>query len=343
VLIVACPCALALSIPFTYGTAQRYLGKAGLYLKNAQVIEDLAGLNSLVFDKTGTITLKENAAVRDHLDPIDQQQKLEIAALCRSSTHPLSQRLYAYYKPDNPAATLPLVINFTETTGKGIEGKVNNNWYRIGSARFINASVSSESRLWVEQNGKVLGYLVFENHYRPGLFTLLENLRFRFSLHLISGDNPQERQVLEPYFNQTRFSQSPHDKREFIQNLQAGGKKVLMLGDGLNDAGALATANVGVSISDDVYQFTPASDAILASGSFNQLLPILDFTRKSKRIVYGAFALSFLYNIVGISFAASGLLTPLISAILMPLSSVTVVAFCSIGVKWLARNLTLTE
>ena len=133
------------------------------------------------------------------------------------------------------------------------------------------------------------------------------------------------------------FNKSPKDKLEYIRDLKLSGKKVLMIGDGLNDAGALRESDCGISIADDIYHFSPACDAILESGQFNQLPRFLKFSRTSMRIVFISMALSFLYNVVGLSFAITGNLSPVVSAILMPLSSITIVAFVTLSIFISAR------
>jgi Cu+-exporting ATPase len=134
------------------------------------------------------------------------------------------------------------------------------------------------------------------------------------------------------------FRQSPKDKLQFIQELQAKGNKVLMLGDGLNDAGALRQADAGIAITEDTANFTPASDAILSAENFHRLPAFIEYARKSVKLVFGAYSLALLYNIVGLSFAVQGALSPVVAAILMPLSSVTIVIFGTISSNWLAAK-----
>ncbi|MFT4786616.1 MAG: Cu+-exporting ATPase, partial [Cellvibrionaceae bacterium] len=148
-----------------------------------------------------------------------------------------------------------------------------------------------------------------------------------------------EAERLAPYFDQMLFKQTPSDKLRLIEQKREAGESVLMIGDGLNDAGALQASTVGISLSDDIYQFTPASDAILDADQLQKVDQYLRYSRKAVRIVWIAFTISLLYNIVGLSFAFAGKLTPLVSSILMPISSVTVVGFITLAVHYYAKRL----
>ena len=161
-----------------------------------------------------------------------------------------------------------------------------------------------------------------------------------FSLYLSSGDNDSEKEKLLEYFAKENllFNQKPGDKADFVQSLQEKGHTVLMTGDGLNDAGALMQSDVALTIADKMYHFSPASDAVLEAGQFNKLAEFIAFAKTSLNIVKLSFIISFLYNIVGISFAITGNLSPIVAAILMPLSSVSVVIFASIVTRSLANS-----
>jgi Cu+-exporting ATPase len=135
------------------------------------------------------------------------------------------------------------------------------------------------------------------------------------------------------------FNQKPEDKLNFIKNLQKEGSKVMMIGDGLNDAGALAQSDIGISISEDVNVFSPACDAILDANLFQKLPAFLSLSNKTIKIIKASFILSFMYNIIGMYFALSGILTPVVAAILMPLSSITIVLFVTILTNWISRRI----
>jgi len=341
VLIVACPCALALTIPFALGNTMRIFGRKGFYLKKTEVIEDLCRLDTVVFDKTGTITCNDEFEIDFSNLSVENGTISDIRSIVRHSSHPLSQVIYRSIREEENHE----VESFNEIPSLGLEGRVGGRLFKIGSEGFILGKETSgdhySSNVFVSVQGKSLGYIRIRNKYREGLSETIGELGKKYELHLLSGDNFAEKPYLLPLFhneNSLHFRQSPKDKLQYIRDLKASGKKVLMVGDGLNDAGALRESEVGITIADNVYHFSPACDAILDAGSFHILPWFLRFSRTAKRVVYAGFGLSFFYNIIGISFAASGLLTPLISAILMPLSSVSVVAFATFATSLLAKR-----
>ena len=343
VLIVACPCALALSTPFTLGNTLRIFGRNKFYLKNTSVIEGLAKIDSVVFDKTGTLTHGGSAKVELLADKKLTTDEAEmIASLARQSTHPLSQQIFTYF---SDLRFLP-VDEFKEVPGKGIEGIINGHTLRLGSAEFTGAlsdieSINHASQVFAEIDGRIIGKLIVANQYRPGLSETINRLKEKFTLFLLTGDNDREKENLLQYFpdeSMLYFKQSPFEKLNFIKLLQAAGKKVLMIGDGLNDAGALKKSDVGISITEDVHTFSPASDAILDGQKFQYLAEFIKFAKSSMRVIIVSFIISFLYNFIGLGFAVQGTLSPLIAAILMPLSSITVIVFTTVSTTLLAKH-----
>jgi Cu+-exporting ATPase len=212
----------------------------------------------------------------------------------------------------------------------------------IGSRRFITgndeAVASRLSAVYLSINHTIKGFFTLENRYREGLAEVVKGFE-DYNIHLISGDNDAERSNLRQIIgsdDSLHFNQGPADKLSYIRNLKSEGKRVIMIGDGLNDAGALLSADVGITIADDVYHFSPACDAILQSSQFGRLHEFVKFSRSAMKIVYSGYTISFLYNIVGLTFAVQGLLSPVVAAIIMPLSSITIVSFSTFSVRILA-------
>jgi Cu+-exporting ATPase len=197
------------------------------------------------------------------------------------------------------------------------------------------------TRVFISIDGDQRGYFLIRNAYRKGLNEVMSALKPEYDLHLLSGDNDSELPNLLPYFQEReklRFRQSPADKLNYIEKLKEKEKHTLMIGDGLNDAGALNASDVGITIADDIYHFSPACDAILEAEKFPLINHFIHFTGKAMTIVRISFVISFLYNIVGIYFAVNGFLTPVIAAILMPLSSISVVAYVTLATTVAAKK-----
>lgn len=325
VLLVACPCSLALALPFALSNCLKIMGMKGLYLKNSDTVEMLSEIDTIVFDKTGTLTEPNLSEVEYVGEGLHQHELSYVRSAVAQSIHPLSQALYNFLKYD-----IITPDSFHEIPSKGIECIIQNNKIRIGSADFVhggNNDVISESRVYLSINGADRGYYKMKNKYRTDMEEFIEKIGGKYELHLLSGDNDSEKERLESYFRIMRFKQSPQDKLEYVESLIHKGKKVLMLGDGLNDAGALKVATVGIAVSDNVYNFFPSSDGILEGKKLCWLPKFLKYSKKGSMIIKISLGISLLYNAIGLFFAVQGLLSPLIAAILMPLSSVSVVLF----------------
>ena len=341
VLIIACPCALALTVPFTFGGTMRAFGRKGFYIKNTGVIENLHRADAVVFDKTGTITLSQGRRVVFHGGLLTERQKRMVKALASHSTHPLSQSIYLSL----PGEKLPDVEGFKEIPSMGISGIVEGRRVNLGSRTFVMGTKAGQdvaTHVYLFLNDRVYGYFSVENQYRPGLKQVIAALKKKADVYLLSGDNDAERENIQKIFGQQTglyFQQSPTDKRDFVKRLKEQGKTVLMVGDGLNDAGALMESDVGLTIADDIYNFSPACDGIIEARKFGRLHRFIGFTHRAMHIVYLSFFISFLYNVVGMGFAVQGNLSPLVAAILMPISSVSVVAFASLSVKFLSKDI----
>ncbi|WP_278035305.1 heavy metal translocating P-type ATPase [Flavobacterium nitratireducens] len=341
VLIVACPCALALTAPFTLGNVLRIVGKQKFYLKNALVIEQLAKVDTIVFDKTGTITTNKKSNISYEGEPLSETNLIQVKSVLRGSNHPLSRMLYDFL----PDVGKVKISDFEEITGKGIQAKVVESSVKIGSANFAGSSEANstlQTSVHIQIDGIYYGKYIFKNQYRDGLETLFRSLKSNYQIKVLSGDNEGEKAALEtllPAGTELVFNQKPEQKLAFIKQLQDKGKNVMMVGDGLNDAGALAQSNVGVSISENVNVFSPACDAILEASQFQKLHYFLKFSKKAMLVIKMSFGLSLLYNVVGLTYAVTGQLEPLVAAIIMPLSTVTIVSFVTVMSNYYAKKL----
>jgi Cu+-exporting ATPase len=351
VLIVACPCALTLSAPFALGTAISILGKYGIYLKNTNIIEKIAKINTIVFDKTGTLTQSDKADVNFYpLISLENEEKLLFWALAKNSIHPIAQHIATYLKDDLQAQNFDFqcqlnsnLENFREEKSKGIAGNFGKNLYKIGTASWATyhaqklENTENEGTIsYISIDNKIVGYFVIKPHYREEISFFTQNLPHIHQKYLLSGDNENEKQKLKVYFGEKNmlFNQSPHQKQTFVANLQSNHTtKVMMLGDGLNDAGALQQAEVGLAVTDNIAYFTPASDGIIEGKSLKNLPFLLTFSKKCVQIIKNIFILSLFYNAVILTIALTGNLSPLIVAILMPISSVLFIAMASFWVK----------
>jgi len=337
VLVVACPCAVSLSIPFTFGNALRILGRNDFYLKNTDVFESVQKVTTVVFDKTGTLTYAMQSDINYNGDELTILEKQLIKSVTYQTSHPMSRQIFDYLD-----AELVEIENFEEVVGKGLVGKYKEHNIKLGSKEFVLSQESDEKQgVFVEIDGKYKGHFIIQNKFRKGVKEFIDYFGQQFSLALISGDTNNEESYLREIFPENTkmlFEQKPKDKLEFISKLQENGEKVLFFGDGLNDAGALQKSNVGVVITENINNFTPASDVIVSADKFDKIKNYIDYILDARKLIYTAYIIAFMYNIVGISFAASGNLSPLIAAVLMPISSVSVVLFGIISSTILAKR-----
>ncbi len=322
VLIIACPCAVALAIPFTLGNTLRVLGHYEFYVKNTYVLEKITQIKQIIFDKTGTITHSEEHDLEYNGQELDESTRLAVSALTNQSTHPVSQLITRHWRVNQ----LPVVENFIEIPNQGITGEVNGRTYRVGASSLMPTEVPNVQGTHLAVDDQYLGYFMQRNHYRSGLKDMITSLA-QYSTFLLTGDHPSEKERLGRFFHtdQMYFNQRPEDKLEFIRKQQQDGEITAMIGDGLNDAGALKQSDIGIVVSEHVNNFIPACDAVLSAPKLIHLPMYIDYIKSNIQLIYITYLVAIAYNIVGLSFAVQGLLSPVIAAILMPLSSITIV------------------
>jgi P-type Cu+ transporter len=338
VLIIACPCALALSSPFTLAAAISVFDKNKFYLKNTAVVEELARIDTFIFDKTGTIT-SPDADGLEFKGAITEQEKQIVSDLARNSGHPLSRELTKHL--EKPA--LFKVENYTEKIGRGISGTVAGNTVKLGSSAFLDLPLMNvpQSSVHIMINDVYLGYYIIKQQWRKGFKEMVLKMGGWADLHLLSGDRDQDRERLIPFFSnaqQLHFGQSPQDKLNYVSDLQAKGAKVLMFGDGLNDSGALKQSDLGIAVTDNINNFSPGCDAVLDGQSFKLIPQFIKQAKDAVKVIHLSFAISLIYNAVGLSLAVQGLLSPLMAAILMPLSTITIILFTTLMVRLFAHK-----
>ncbi len=337
VLIVACPCALLLSATFTNGNILRILSRNKLYLRHPVVIEDMAKVDHIVFDKTGTLTQQSNNKVEYHGVAMNVETKQCVASLLIQSSHPLSKMILDYL---GDPATID-ITDFKAIHGKGIEGWINEKHYKIGSYEYVFGNKNKQEQyttVYVTADAQEIGMFRIVNNYRFGFVQLMQKLMPEFSLSILSGDNNAEKKYLKTILKEDAemlFQQKPEEKLSYIEHLQAvSHRNVMMIGDGLNDAGALKQSNVGIAISENVNNFTPACDGILDAAQFSNIDKFIRFAHAGKNIILASFALSIVYNIIGLYYAIQGKLSPLVAAILMPSSSISIILI-TYGLSWI--------
>lgn len=341
ILIVACPCALALAAPFALGAAVRLLARHHIYLKNTDALEALAHVDTVVLDKTGTLTRARPTANYTG-ESLTEAEWHAIRAVASQSTHPVSRAIAG---PDSAIPQAP-VANFTEIEGRGVRGIVDGTVVTIGSAKWIAENSRApvtvpDGATGVTIDGQFRGYFNIVSELRTDVSRLVEALGKGRKIALFSGDQDTERSRYEGWLGpdaDLRFSLKPTDKLEAVRSFQQGGRRVMMIGDGLNDAGALRQSDVGIAVTEQASSFSPASDVIMEADQVERLPKLLRFARYTITVVYVSFGLSLLYNVVGLTFAARGALSPMVSAILMPVSSFSVVAFALLATRAVAAR-----
>jgi Cu+-exporting ATPase len=327
VLIVACPCALTLAAPIALGTAMGVLSRAGCFVKAPETVLDLARVTDVTFDKTGTLTGGGQAPRVTHALPLCAWRRVE--ALAAESLHPMSRALAG------TSARTAVARDVEEVPGQGLSGVVEGKRVAIGRAEFVARALAlpvpavprHASGVWAGVDGGAVTFVSVQAAERPGVRDALQTIAASRGVSLLSGDHARAGAEWESSFGAAMaFGQSPEDKLADVRARQAQGRRVAMVGDGLNDAAALAAADVGIAVSDDTACLVPACDAVIRGDRLDALPRFLDYAARARRVVALCFVVSLAYNTLGLGFALAGRLTPLSTAILMPISSLTIVA-----------------
>ncbi|WP_238533646.1 heavy metal translocating P-type ATPase [Pedobacter agri] len=337
VIIVACPCVLALSTPFTLSAILSVFDKKGFYVKNTDAVEELAKCDTIIFDKTGTLTSNEDAEI-GFSGTMSGEEKIIIGSLLRNSLHPLSRHILKALNVDRFYS----LSDYKEVVGKGLTAKTNGHSIYAGHLSMLPITVKSArgSGVHIVIDHIYKGVFDINQQWRPGLAQLISKLS-KSKLLVLSGDSGQDFLMLDAIFGKKatiRFRQSPLQKLDAVLKLQQGGNRVMMLGDGLNDAGALKQSNFGIAVTDNTNNFTPGCDAILKGSALNFLPDFIQLSKDGLKIIKISFAIAIAYNSIGIYFAVQGTLYPLVAAVLMPISTITIISFTTLATRWFARK-----
>ncbi|MBT6392531.1 heavy metal translocating P-type ATPase [Emcibacteraceae bacterium] len=333
VLIITCPCALGLAVPVVQVVASSRLFKSGILVKAADGLERLAEVDTVIFDKTGTLTLGQPELANaddENVTPFN----LELAAkLAKTSSHPLCRALIvACHDRDIP--TIATESEIHEEPGMGLKATVNNITVKLGNREWcgINQNYLPNNRyseLWLKAEGAKPVLFCFKDRMREDALDVVHwFLRRQLKVILLSGDRKDvvDEAAEELGLSRYKYECKPQEKIEIIERIKASGDKVLMIGDGINDAPALSAANVSISPSTAAEVSQNAADFIFQSQKLDSVVRAYQVSLNSRKLVFINFALAAIYNMIAVPFAAAGLLTPLIAAIAMSLSSIVVTA-----------------
>ncbi len=336
-LVISCPCALGMATPLAMTVGMGRAARIGVFVKHEDALEQLGRVDVALFDKTGTISVGE---MKVHAAGVERDTLEFVAALERSSSHPIA---VAFAPWDVGLETLDV----EERPGLGLSGIVDGRSVRVGSTRYLSAPQSEVdvcleqglTPIVVEIDGRFCGVIGVGDAIRPEAREVLASLRARgIETSLLSGDRPelvaQAAAALGLDETHALGGRTPEEKLALVEQLQAQGKVVAMVGDGVNDAGALKRANVGIAVSGASQMNYQAADVFLTGRGLEPLLTLWSGSDSVMGVVRRNLALSLGYNVLGVSLAALGLVSPLFAAVAMPISSVTVVLSSLLGGEW---------
>lgn len=339
-LIVTCPCALALATPLAVSVAIGRAARGGILIRGGAALEALARPGDLYLDKTGTVTEGKTSLLSWEGPPT---LKRLVLALERHTSHPIAAGFERAWGDVVPASAEDVAY----TAGGGVEGQVEGRRVVVGSPRFVGARLSETTSghggrdacmrsdepegtpVWVAVDGLLVGRARFGDAVRPGAAASLSSLRSRgYVPHLLSGDDPaivaSVGAALGIPAGRCRGGASPEEKLRVVEAAEARGR-VVMVGDGVNDAAAIARASVGVAVGGGAEASLATADVYLTRPGLESLVRLVDGSRKTLAVIRRNIALSVAYNLVGATLAMTGQINPLLAAILMPASSITVV------------------
>jgi Cu2+-exporting ATPase len=348
VLIITCPCAFGLATPMAIAVASGISARHGILIKNGTVLETLQSIEHFVFDKTGTLTKGQMQLVDIQLlaQDNDKQLLLEIASIEHLSEHALGRAVAAEIKDKlalNHSDWLP-ITEFKALPGKGVQGAYQNSTLLVGTAKWLvsqglvlpesfikladERGLLAQTAVWVARDEAIVALLFLEDEIRPEAIELIQRLKDKGkAVTLLSGDlNVVAQRVAQQLGGMNVIAEVlPEDKNQVIRDLQAQGQKVAMIGDGVNDAPALVRADVGIALGSGTDVSMDSADIVLMNSELLAVDTAVELSVRTLRTIKQNIASSITYNVIMVPLAMSGVLTPLIAAISMPLSSLVVI------------------
>lgn len=327
ILIITCPCALGLAVPIVQVLATSQLMRSGILVKSGDALERLAEIDTVFFDKTGTLTLGKPTLISG----INNENLCFAASLAQYSRHPLSKALSASFD-----GNLITFDNVQEISGKGLSGTLNGETFKIGNKIWcdIKSSVSSNNsdlpELWFTRSSQENPtHFIFNDLPRPDTQETLDQLKaFKLHLTLVSGDRESAAQNIGCSLGIEKIyaPKTPPEKFEIMEMYKQKGHKILMIGDGLNDAPVLAGADISIAPGSAIDIAQSAADIVFLGDSLKPVAYAYKVATFSQKLVKENFALAILYNFIAVPIAFMGWVTPMIAAIAMSGSSLVVIA-----------------
>ncbi|NOR61247.1 MAG: cadmium-translocating P-type ATPase [Rhodobacteraceae bacterium] len=319
VLIITCPCALGLAVPAVLAAASGRLFAQGVLLKDGVSLERLAEIDTVVFDKTGTLTTGKPALV--NAADIPAEASNIAAALAQHSAHPLSKAIARSFSSELA------LEGVREHPGFGTSGLLNGEEVRLGRADWCGAAPAAQTAVWLKAGTQPALPFLFEDELRPEAAATVKALQETgLTVHLLSGDVPAAAEATAKAAGITHWTAqaSPAEKVDALTALAAKGHKVLMVGDGLNDAAALAAAHVSISPASAVDASRSSADMIIINNDLSEVANAHRLAVASKRRIIENFSIAAVYNLISVPLALAGFATPLMAALAMSASSITV-------------------
>ena len=343
VLIIACPCALGLATPTALIVGMGKAAQNGILFKNGESLEELHRADTIVFDKTGTITEGKLSVKNIFVNEISEEEFLStLSSLERKSEHPIAKAISEFTKEKNINPIL--VTEFENKPGKGIKGKTDKNNLLAGNESFMlenkidlsivrnelkNEAIKNSSLIFLAIDGTLKGFVSVVDSVKDNSAEVINKIKeMKLEPILLSGDNENVTKYISTITGIEKYESGvmPEHKSGKVKKLQDQGRKVIMVGDGINDAPALVQSNVGIAIGNGTDVAIESAEVVLINGDLNGVIKSIKLSKRTIAVIKQNLFWAFIYNVIGIPLAAAGLLNPMFAALAMSLSSVSVIS-----------------